>query len=176
MTNTVPSHTINMHFLPHISLGICSPLLLSSVYYFELCGHSLSADDKCTVTAVVCIHFPFTRPAVLTKIHLWMDGTNISQPHQKKKKICVTALSKLATLFPWCPLGCLRPFHCWRTQNTVLSAGALVGWHWEHLWLEGRRGGGAWGVDRGHRSQSHKHCIVPFHSRWGRPNMQPASW
>lgn len=82
-----------------------------------------------------------------------MNGWNKHFPTpSKKKKICVTALSKLATLFPWCPLGCLRPFHCWRTQNTVLSAGALVGWHWEHLWLEGRGGGGrgGWTEDTDH--------------------------
>lgn len=28
-----------------------------------------------------------------------------------------------------------------QTQNTVLSGGALVGWHWEHLWLKGKRTG-----------------------------------
>lgn len=34
-----------------------------------------------------------------------------------------------------------RLFLHWRTQNTALSLGVSVGWHWEHLWLKGKRTG-----------------------------------
>lgn len=33
------------------------------------------------------------------------------------------------------------PARHWKTQNTVFSRGVSVGWHWEHLWLKGKRTG-----------------------------------
>lgn len=39
----------------------CWPLLLSTVYYFQHCGHSLSGDDKCAVIAVACFNFSVPR-------------------------------------------------------------------------------------------------------------------
>lgn len=62
----------------------------------------------------------------------------------------------------------------WRTQNAALSFGVSVGWHWEHLWLKGKRTG--WGRERGRGPGTDKHFIVPVRSRWGRPNMQHTSW
>lgn len=40
-----------------------------------------------------------------------------------------------------------------KTQDAVFSRGVSVGWHWEHLWLKGKRtgremGGGGWGGQR----------------------------
>ena len=78
---------------------------------------------------------------------------------QTSQKVCMTALSKPATRFPWCPLRLLRLFRHRRTQNTVLSGGALVGWHWEHLWLKGKRTGGGQRTQTG--GAQALHCARP---------------
>lgn len=64
----------------------------------------------------------------------WMEQTS--------QNVCIAALWKPATWFPWFPLRLLWLFRYRRTQNAVLSGGALVGWHWEHLSLKGKRMGG----------------------------------
>ncbi len=50
-------------------------------------------------------------------------------------------------------------FCCRQTQNRVLSQGALVGWHWEHLWLKGKRTGGGQRTQTG--GAQTLHCARP---------------
>lgn len=50
------------------------------------------------------------------------------------------------THFPWCPRRLpptppLLPARGGKTQDAVFSRGVSVGWHWEHLWLKGKRTG-----------------------------------
>lgn len=73
-----------------------------------------------------------------------------------------------------------------KTQDAVFSRGVSVGWHWEHLWLKGKRTGREMGGregrgGRGHKPEAHKRFIVAVGSRWGglegpACSEQSASW
>lgn len=87
--------------------GNCSATVLYYAYYFQLlCGHPLSSDDTCIVIAVACFNLlPLDGvPACLSQRFTYEWTAQTSQ------KVCMTALSKLTTRFPWCPLGLLRLF------------------------------------------------------------------
>lgn len=115
-----------------------SPLLLSCTYYFQHCGLSLSSDDKCIVIAVACFNL-LPRdgiPACLTKTDLWMDDANIPKS-LRDYTIKADHSGSHGVLLDFLRLFCYQ-----QTQSTVLSGGALVGWHWEHLWVKGKSKGG----------------------------------
>lgn len=97
-----------------------------------------------------CGLLQFAIPACLTKIHSWIDGANIP----KSLHDCTIKASHSVPM-----VSSQTAFRYRRTQSTVLSGRALVGWHWEHLWLKGKRtGGGGWTEDTDWRRTNTSLC------------------
>lgn len=55
--------------------------------------------------------------------------------HDSGRPLISHGVRKALSSTPSCPA------RHWKTQNTVFSRGISVGWHWEHLWLKGKRTG-----------------------------------
>lgn len=128
------------------------------------CGRPLCSDDKRPVISAVLLNPAF--PLISLRFTPELLGRRRQTPYQSQP------IGSHGV-----PSDSLRLFLHWRTQNTALSLGASVGWHWEHLWLKGKRTGWRrWGRERGRGPGTDKHFIVPVRSRWGRPNMQHTSW
>lgn len=136
----------------------CRPRRLGAVYYSRCCGHTLSRDE-CTVMAVVCFNMRWL------SVSQWCTH---EQTEQTSQKACTPALSHQPHGSHGARADFERLYRHRETQNTVLSGGVLVGWHWEHLWLKGKRmgreigGGGAW-RGKGHKTGGAQtlHCTRP---------------
>lgn len=94
------------------------------------CARPLFSDDKRPVISAVLLHPAFLPLPLRSTPELL--GCRTQTPHQSQ------AMGSHGV-----PSDSRRPFLHRRTQNAALSLGVSVGWHWEHLWLKGKRTG--WG-------------------------------
>lgn len=93
--STVPAHLMNFHFLSESLSGDCSLQTTATVHCLLFSALWSFIVRRCAVIAAVC----FNLPSLLVSqrsTHELMEQTS--------QKVCMTALSKPATLFPWCPL------------------------------------------------------------------------
>lgn len=128
--STVPAHSGDCSLLTTATVRC---LLFSALWSFIVRRWQMRSHR--------CGLLQFAVPACLTKIHSWIDGANIP----KSLHDCTI---KASHSVPMVSAQTFAAFRYRRTQNTVLCGGASVGWHWEHLWLKGKRMGGGGGGQR----------------------------
>lgn len=101
--NTVPAHLMDSHFLGRlftVDRGYCPLFTIFGTVVIH-CPAMTNAQSSLR-SALIYRPSPASRLASQRFTYEWTEQTS--------QKVCMTALSKPATRFPWCPLRLLRLF------------------------------------------------------------------